>query len=339
VGGLRPRVHIPDVHASQASGIDFPFGELNNLEAARKFLRFEQRSRGTKWRNLLGKLIRRVFPKFRLKSQLASLWRRSAAIPAMGKTFHVDLRDEIIGSSLLLEGVWEPEETSFVQKSLKPGMVFVDLGANIGYYTVIASGLVGSAGQVIAFEPEPRNFALLKKNIEANGCSNVVAENKAVGASPQRTALHLSRSNFGDHRTHEAIGEPSARTEEKRLTISVEAVSLDHYFKERPTRVDFLKMDIQGTEYDALIGMRQTLQQNPDITVLTEFWPKGLEQAGAIPQSFLSEARTTGFTIYRLAHSGPEPVSDASILGDLLNDDYATLILSRKNLSKPESSK
>lgn len=257
----------------------------------------------------------------------------------MGKTFHVDLQDEIIGSSLLVEGVWEPEETSFVQQSLKPGMVFVDLGANIGYYTVIASGLVGSTGRVFAFEPEPRNFALLQKNIEINGCRNVVAENKAVAASPQRALLHLSRSNFGDHRTHEPRSEPSAKPEEKRLAINIEAISLDHYFKDGPTRLDFLKMDIQGTEYDAFIGMRQTLQQNPDITILTEFWPKGLEQAGAKPQLFLREARIAGFTIYRLAESGVEAVSDESILGDLPNDAYVTLILSRKTLLKQKSKK
>ena len=81
---------------------------------------------------------------------------------------------------VLSSGTYEPEETRLFRSKCRPGDTVIDVGANVGWYTVIASKLVGKKGRVIAFEPEPVNFAILKKNVLANGCENVILELKAL---------------------------------------------------------------------------------------------------------------------------------------------------------------
>jgi FkbM family methyltransferase len=295
-----------------------------------KILKLELYTQGMRWRMFLGRIVRQLLPHFRLRPHLASLFGRSVRVSVLGKTFNMDLRDDAMSSTLFADGIWEPEETFFVGKTLQPGMAFVDVGANIGYYTVIASGIVGSAGKVFAFEPDPKNFALLQKNIDANGCENVIAIQKAVTASVQSIFLYRSNNNFGDHRVYEPQGEFLAG--KVRSAIAIESVSLDQYFDRNRTRIDLLKMDIQGSEYEAFVGMQELLERNSDIMILTEFWPKGLAQAGASPQVYLDEVRKCGFEIFRLDATGSRKVSDRDILGHLSEDGYMNLVFSRRDL-------
>jgi FkbM family methyltransferase len=313
-------------------GSDLPQTFLSEPTIFQRILRLEVNSRGRGWRTFLGRLLRKVLPEFRLQLRLASLFGRSVKVSVMGKTLNMDLRDWAVSSAMFAEGVWEPEETKFLEKALRPGMVFVDIGAHIGYYTVIASGLVGSTGKVFAFEPDPGNFALLQRNVAENHCQNVFTGQKAIAASTRRLSLYRSRSNFGDHRTYAPIGEAVQQRGTERSAVAVEALSLDDYFAGNPTGIDFLKMDIQGSEYDAFIGMRKTLQRNSDITILTEFWPTGLKQAGVAPNVFLDEVRACGFKIYRLEQGRTQESSDADILRRLSGDDYTSLVLSRREL-------
>ncbi len=280
----------------------------------------------------LGRAVRQALPGFRLQVQLASLFGRSVKISVKGKMLHMDLRDGAVSSAMFTEGIWEPEETKFLEKNLRPGMVFVDIGAHIGYYTVLASSLVGSTGKVFAFEPDPRNFAFLQKNVVENRCQNVLTNQKAVAALSGPSFLHRSNGNFGDHRTYEPLGETVQQAGTKRSAVAVEAISLDDYFAANPTGIDFLKMDIQGSEYDAFIGMRRTLQQNSGVTILTEFWPTGFKQADVLPSAFLNEVRACGFKIYRLEQGRTLESSDADILSSLSGDDYMSLVLSRSKL-------
>jgi len=87
---------------------------------------------------------------------------------------YIDSRDTTVGTSLLKWGFFEKYETKLFKKSIKRGMVVLDIGANIGYYTLLAARLVGDEGKVFAFEPDPYNYSLLRKNIEANRYNNVI---------------------------------------------------------------------------------------------------------------------------------------------------------------------
>jgi FkbM family methyltransferase len=94
---------------------------------------------------------------------------------------------------------WEPEMTEEFRRRVKPGMTLADIGANVGYYTILASRLVGPTGKVLAFEPDEDNLAYLRKNLAENGCGNVQVYPFAVGAKDGEADLHQCPTNPGAH--------------------------------------------------------------------------------------------------------------------------------------------
>lgn len=173
-------------------------------------------------------------------------------------------------------------ERAILKEIIRPGMTVLDVGANIGIYTSFMAKIVGEKGRVYAFEPSPHNFNLLKKY---NNQSNITLVQAAIGDTTGRIALYISDKLNVDHRTYE--------TGEKRKRIDVPSYRLDDYLQGR--KVDFVKMDIQGFEYKALLGMENTLQNNQDIQILMEFWPYGLIKAGSEPEEVLAFLHRLGF--------------------------------------------
>ncbi|MHC4571440.1 MAG: FkbM family methyltransferase [Planctomycetota bacterium] len=164
---------------------------------------------------------------------------------------------------------------SLLKEIISPGMTVIDVGANIGFYTAFMASIVGEKGKVYAFEPLPQNFNLLKKH---NNHDNITLVQAAVGDKTGEITLYISDKLNVDHQTYE--------TDEKREKIDVLSYRLDDYLENK--RIDFIKMDIQGFEYQALLGMKNILQSNPDIKVLMEFWPYGLIKAGSSVERLLT---------------------------------------------------
>jgi FkbM family methyltransferase len=161
-------------------------------------------------------------------------------------------------------------ERRLLRRTLFAGAVAVDAGANIGIYSQFLSGCVGSTGTVHSFEPSPENFKRLQS---ATGkLANVRVSQAAVGEHTGESMLYLSDELNVDHRTY-------ITKEDPRAAVPIDIVALDDYFKPKQ-RVDLIKMDIQGYELHALRGATRVLEENPDINLLLEFWPFGLEQAG-----------------------------------------------------------
>jgi len=194
--------------------------------------------------------------------------------------------------------VYEAPETAIVRRELGPGQTFVDVGAHIGYYTVIASSLVGDAGTVFAMEPSPENFGVLVNNIRASGRSNVFAINKAASSKTGVTDLYLSPGNSGDNRLFPP-GPPWQR-------VRVETVRLDDLFSAYAGRIDFIKCDTQGHELSVLRGAAETLGRFPSMKMLFEYWPFGIRQNGDSPSGLLEELAGLGFTV---EWPGPSAVS------------------------------
>lgn len=186
-----------------------------------------------------------------------------------------------------------------MKKEIKKGNVVLDIGANIGYYTLIFAKLVGEEGRVYAFEPDPTNFALLKKNVEINGYKNVVLVQKAVSNKSGRIKLYLSKNNMGDHRIYDS-------GEDGRQHIEIEAIRLDDYFEHFEGRIDFIKMDIQGAEGGAIQGMYNLLNKNNNVKIVTEFWPIGLKRFGTDPEEFLRLLIKLGFKLYEVNEQDKE---------------------------------
>lgn len=216
----------------------------------------------------------------------------------------LDPTDEGVTPFLLGQGIYEKFETELFLSAVEPGMVIADVGANIGYHTLLAAMATEGEGRVFAFEPEPVNFALLVRNVELNEYPNVTAVQRAVSNEAGEALLFRDESNWGAH----SLSDGNVSEED---TLRVETVTLDGYFEQAGVdRIDVLKLDVQGAEGLALEGARRVLQ-SPDILVFTEFWPSGLSNVGTDPVGLLEWLKDEGFRLYliddkqeRLVESG-----------------------------------
>jgi FkbM family methyltransferase len=206
---------------------------------------------------------------------------------------HVDSRDTGIAPFLLVWGLYEKYETKLFKKLIKKGMVVVDVGANIGYYTLLAARCVGEEGKVFAFEPDPYNYSLLCKNIEVNGYRNVIPLRKAVFSKSGKMKMFLDKSNLGGHSLSEA-------NVDKDTSIMIEVTSLDDYFKNTDYKIDVIKVDVQGSEMEVLEGMTNIINQNDNLKIITEFWPIGIRNSGSSPRGFLNRLVESGFLLYQI---------------------------------------
>ncbi|MBP9732119.1 MAG: FkbM family methyltransferase [Candidatus Magasanikbacteria bacterium] len=202
------------------------------------------------------------------------------------KTLFLNKLDPIVSGSLTF-GIYESFETQIFKRMLKPDMVVVDIGANIGYFTLIAAEQVGSQGKVLAFEPENENFALLEKNITYNNLSNVKLFHTALGDSEGTIELFKSEVNKGDHRIYNVENESRER-------VTVQITKLDTVCKVLDVHtIDIIKIDVQGAEGIVLAGMKNILQESPTLIMFIEFFPLGLRTMGVDPLSFLNELSKT----------------------------------------------
>jgi len=146
---------------------------------------------------------------------------------------------------------YEVAETELLKKIVKKGYTVVDVGANIGWYTLLSARIVGKNGKVVAFEPEPDNYALLKKSLEKNNFENVLLSDYCVSNMAGIRKLWLHGLNLGAHSTVRKISERA---------IDVEAVTLDSFLsKLEIQRVDLLKVDVEGAEPEVFEGAREYL--------------------------------------------------------------------------------
>ncbi len=267
---------------------------------------------------------------------LAALSQHSGAPPSLGSAVTVESEagplyiradDTIIRPYLEQSGIWAPEQTRLVRESLRPGMRFVDVGAHVGYFSVLAGRLVGPDGVVFAFEPHPRNFELLLANVWRNGLANVLCFPWAVGDSCGFATLYEAEGNSGDHRLYRS-------DDDERATLPVRLVALDALPAIRPP-VDFVKLDVQGAEAAAIRGMEQLLASSPDATVALEYWPYGMERFGTDVSSVLPYYRHLGYVVRanHPDHDRPVDLDDWEILalcGEWDGFGHADLVLRRR---------
>jgi FkbM family methyltransferase len=241
----------------------------------------------------------------------------------------IDLKDKVLSYYIFIHGDYEPYETELLEKLTRPGMTVVDVGANMGFYTLNLAKRVGPTGRVYAFEPDPTNRMLLQRGIRLNGLKNVICESAAVMNCEGNIHLYLSQINFGDHRVFESPDYHRAQESDEtgRIPVEVPAIILDNYLGGVP--VDIVKMDIQGAEWMALAGMHQTLS-NKQTTLFFEFWPHGILQSGGDPALFLQTLTNLGFELLEIREQDRKVLKaeTAELLERLphADDAYANLL-------------
>ena len=211
--------------------------------------------------------------------------------------------DPVVSGALTFR-VYEKSETAFLKRTFFPGMVFLDIGANVGYYTALAGHAAGNTGRVLALEPDPESYRYLTQTIQVNQFSNATPFQMAASDQVGSAQLHISDSNRGDNRLY--------ANELASDVVTVNTTTIDLLLLQNGiTSVDVIKMDVQGAEGRVLRGMKDTLAQSKPVTLLTEFWPDGLRRAGTEPQEFLHTLEKLGFHIHELQPDGSLlPIAD-----------------------------
>ena len=190
-------------------------------------------------------------------------------IKVMNKKMYVNSNDIGIAYPLLKSGIYEEYETETFKNLLQSNTIFIDIGANIGYYTLIAASKIKD-GQIYSFEPVKANYKLLTKNIKINNINNVKAFQKAISNRNGKIKIFIDGTNLGNHSL--AKNNVIDKTE----STEVETIRLDSFFNnlEEIIEEDFLiKIDTQGAE-GLIVEGAHNLLLNKNIKILMEFWPK-----------------------------------------------------------------
>ena len=194
----------------------------------------------------------------------------------------------------MLWELYEPETVALYKTIVTPGMVMVDIGAHIGYFTRIFSKLVGEKGLVLAFEADQENFKILQKNVAH--LRNVKIFSLAVSEKNGMIDFYHCEEKAGCHSTLPNIPLPF-----KMLKVIVPSVTLDGFLaQEGLTHTDIIKMDIEGGEWAALEGMKKVLRHSSTKALIVEFAPAWIKAAGATPLQFLERIAAHHFEIYAI---------------------------------------
>jgi len=206
---------------------------------------------------------------------------------------YMEAADMSVAPHLVANGIWEKTITEAFAARLKPGMTVVDVGANYGYYSLLSACCVGGSGRVYSFEPNPRTFEVLKKNIEVNCLGSVVqAHQLAVLDSRRQIELHVLRQFQGSSSQFapELVPEPDTPPEER---VRVDGVPLDEIIG---GPVDLIKIDAEGSEPLVLEGMQSVLNRSPRLTIIMEINLPMIRKCSD-PEAFLEKVRRIGGTM------------------------------------------
>lgn len=216
---------------------------------------------------------------------------------------YVSTLDVGLGPHLIADGFWEMWITKAMVDVVKPGMVCIDAGANVGYYSVLLGELTGHDGKVIAAEPMPGTRHLLERNVAINGFSGIVeVTGVALGDGPGTVTLYMPPGEpknalicaTAPHPDWEAATVP---------VIAIDGLALP--------RVDFVKIDVEGAEIDVWHGMRQTIIDNPQIQIMIEV---NCRRYGAQAETFIQEIMDI-FPLRHVSYSATiEPISREAVL-------------------------
>lgn len=220
-------------------------------------------------------------------------------------------------------GVMGTSERRVLASLIRPGMTVVDVGANIGLYSVHLARLVGPSGRVISFEPDPELVECLRVNCAANAVSNVTVNPCALGSAPGRLVLSRLTLNSGDNHLGTA-GDPTFRR-----PVEVEVVPLD--VREPGLRPDFVKIDVQGWELNVLKGMEGILRAAPRVGIFLEICPKWLRRAGDSPEELYDFLAGLGMRVFAL--DTQDELGRQAFLemaGRLKGQDYVDVFVSRE---------
>jgi len=191
--------------------------------------------------------------------------------------------DGVMRPYLEERGTWEPEEGELLSQFFRPGLRFLDVGANVGYFSLLIAQHCPDA-VIHAFEPHPLTSGILELNAWASG-GDITPHAMALSSGDRLLALTTAESNLGDTRSRA----------ESHGNMLAPAAPLDEVLP--GTVFDLVKIDVQGFELEAVAGMVGMLRRSPGVTVVAEFWPSALRERDADPLQVLAGYRDLDLTV------------------------------------------
>ena len=240
-----------------------------------------------------------------------------------GDTLFLNPDDKVLVKSLNQSHEYEKGTVSLVSKLVKNGMNVINIGANIGYFTILLASLVGNNGKVFAFEPLPISVEFLKKNVEFNDYKNTEIIKKGVSQSSGKQYLQVAPSSV-----HNYI----SSTNKGLSKIEIDVTSVDDFLESKDVKIDLIVMDAEGSEKNILEGMQKTLQKNPKLEIITEFNPFTLELTGTNSNEFLELCEKLKLSLYLINEKNGNitPVSKEELM-KIQYPKYVNLYLKKSN--------
>lgn len=246
----------------------------------------------------LGWLVGTFMGSVEFKNRLAEAEQRDVPQIVHLQDFRIYVlpEDLAVGRPIMAQRIYEPLVTAEFRRLVKPGMVVADVGANIGYFSLLCARLAGPEGKVVAVEPGPQHCALLRFSAAANGFENVEIHQLAVA---EKEGFYIYHGGSSGLTLTEVFG-PESLT---RSRLPVRSTTLDEVLKNEE-RVDVLRMDIEGAEYRALLGSVQTLRKHRPVLVI-EFVPADLRNVSGIAgPEFLEHVIRLGYEVTVVDYNG-----------------------------------
>jgi FkbM family methyltransferase len=211
----------------------------------------------------------------------------------------------------LIDRCFEPNQFAFLHSVLRPGMSFIDVGANDGYYSLYASRRVGALGRVLALEPSAREYDRLLDNLRLNGITNVEAVRAAASRDSGTARLRVAEARHAGHNTLGAFIYETALLREEQ----VPAVPLDALVATKGlTRIDVMKIDVEGAEQAVLEGARGIIGRDHPM-ILIEVLDKTLRRQGSSQEALLGLLREWGYETYAFDATSGRPIRAAAPIG------------------------
>jgi len=222
-----------------------------------------------------------------------------------GQLLHLDARDTSLLASLVVRGYWEPGVTRALLRLVRPGQHVVEVGANVGWYSLLFASRVAPGGSVTAFDANPRMVELLRRTLAANGYAAAVrVVPLAVTDRPGRATLHRLQRQQGSSSLYAFAPADLAVWDDQAVPLEVEATSLDAFFGSDGPPPDLIKIDAEGAEPAILAGMQRLLERAPRVQLVLEFRPDVLARAGHDPHAFLTSLVRLGFRLHAITPRG-----------------------------------
>lgn len=223
---------------------------------------------------------------------------------AYGVTLRLDLRDYTQRG--MFYDAYETQELNFMTEVLRPGDVMVDIGANIGLFTLVAAKAVGQSGSVHAFEPVPGNCERLEENVRLNGFTNVRLNKSAVGDHAGTVSLAIDADMANTSGASTSSFYTVTRLADPVIELTAPLDTLDDYATRELAgrRIRLVKIDVEGSEPAVLAGMSDVLKSHRVDVLMLEVSVYGLARGGSRILEVVEPLRSAGYYLYRLGVGG-----------------------------------